>query len=130
MKEFIEKDLVPEPEYPKVKRAELSDFPMPCYAQVKYDGELTYLTRDSEGWYTINRWGRVRKEYPVTDAAQTLIKGDKVFIGELYLKGENLYSFLKQRSAGEKLRLAVFDVKMGKPYKERIRVGGRNLPGS
>ncbi|NIP66649.1 hypothetical protein GWN63_00915 [Candidatus Bathyarchaeota archaeon] len=45
----MRKELVPEPGYPKLKRVDLKEFPIPCYAQVKYDGELTYLIKEEEG---------------------------------------------------------------------------------
>lgn len=128
MKEIIRKQLIPQPEYPKVKRGELKEFPIPCYAQVKYDGELTYLQKGEEEWFTINRWGRIRTKYPVTDLSHRLIKQNHTFIGELYVEGEDLYSFLKKRSSGEQLKLAVFDVQMEKPYRERYHLVAETFP--
>lgn len=118
----MRKDLVPKPGYPKLKRVGLDQFPIPCYVQVKYDGELTYVRKDEEGWFTINRWGRVRRDYSVTRLAEQLIERERMFVGELYVKGENLYSFLKKRGSGEELRLAVFDVRIDKSYRERYQV--------
>ncbi len=55
----------------------------------------------------------------MTHLSQRLVQRELTFIGELYARGENLYSFLKERSSGENLMLAVFDVKMEGPYRER-----------
>lgn len=129
MKEIIRKDLIPEPGYPKVKNEELDEFPIPCYVQVKYDGELTYLLQKENGqWCTVNRWGRVRSDYPVTNLSRRFAEEGLVFVGELYVKGENLYSFLKERSSGDKMRLAVFDVELDKPYSERYEIVADSFP--
>ena len=121
MKEWFNRDAVPKPEYPKVRWAELSEMPVPCFAQIKYDGELTYILRKEDACYTVNKWGRSRTDYPITDFANDLID-EHTFVGELYVLGGDLYEFLRSRKDFERLRVAIFDVVMDKPYYERWEV--------
>jgi len=121
MKEWFNRDAIPKPEYPNLKWAKLSEMPIPCFAQIKYDGELTYLLRKQGVCYTVNKWGRCRTDYPIMDFARDII-GEHVFVGELYVWGGDLYEFLRSRNDFERLRLAIFDVVMDKPYYERWEV--------
>lgn len=97
-------------EYPKIKENSLSQIPVPCIIEPKYDGELTFLYFDTEKrkWVTVNSYGHYRSDFPVTKEAEVLDK-NYVYVGEL-VAGENLYDFLREKSNPEKLRLVVFDV--------------------
>lgn len=117
MREWFSKENVPT--YPKVKRAKLAEIPLPTFASWKYDGELTHLVIKAGQCHTVNKWGHFRTEYPITESALKTIIGDGVFVGELYCKDENLYEFLRNRQNLDKLKLAIFDVEMDKPYYER-----------
>jgi len=129
LKEWFDKEAIPKNEYPKVRATSLDDAPIPCFAQIKYDGELTYLVNLGDLCYTVNKWGRVRTEYKITNIASKLIPEKVIFVGELYLQGGNLYDFLRSRSQEEKLRLAVFDVVYAtKPYEERLAIVQKTFP--
>jgi len=129
LKEWVDRDAIPEPQYPKVRWAKLMEMLIPCFAQIKYDGELSYLLRREDVCYTVNKWGRCRTDYPVTESAKDIVD-DYVFVGELYVLGGNLYEFLRSRKDVERLRLAVFDVVMDKPYHERWELLKRIFPES
>jgi len=125
MREWFSKDNVPI--YPKVRRAKLGEIPLPTFGQHKYDGELTWLILKAGKCYTVNKWGRFRSDYPITDFALNNFISDGVFVGELYIPQGNLYDFLRNRDNIGKLRLAIFDVQIPKAYYERyehlLRVG-------
>ena len=127
MRDWMNKEKLPSP-YPKVQASILSLIPLPSFALFKYDGELTYLWRDEEhGCVTANKWGHFRTDYPITDEAEKLIDS-KVYIGELYVADGDLYEFLRSRKAYERLRLAVFDVQLDKPYYERYDLLEHRFP--
>lgn len=108
--------------------ADLSEMPIPCFATFKYDGELTYLLRNEEGCFTVNKWGRWRTEYPITSFVKDMVKVGETFVGELYVMDGDLYEFLRSRKDGERLRLAIFDVVSDEPYYMRWEVIARTFP--
>jgi len=116
MLEWFDKSLVPI--YNKPKRAKLEEIPLPAICSFKYDGELAF-TYVGDEVFTVNRWGRVRADYSVTEALKRMVLNRGVYIGELYCQDGNLYEFLKNRRNVERLRLAIFDVALSKPYAER-----------
>lgn len=99
----------------KIKEVSLSEIPIPCIAQNKWDGELCFLFFDSllGKWVTVNNWGHYRTDYPITEEAEKLYKGllkkDIVYVGEL-CSGDNLYDFLNSKKFPHKLFLVIFDV--------------------
>lgn len=116
MREWFDKGKVPS--YPKPQRAKLDEIPLPVIASYKYDGELSFAVVGEE-IYTINKWGRIRADYPITEALANMVLNKGVYVGELYCENGNLYDFLKSRKSIDKLRLAVFDIIMHKSYAER-----------
>ena len=127
MRDWMDKSRLPS-EHTKVRRVRLSEIPLPAYAQVKYDGELTYLWKDEEvGCVTANKWGRFRTDYPITDVAKDLFD-EGVYVGELYVEGGDLYDFLRSRKWFDRLRLTVFDVDLDKPYYLRYKELEKHFP--
>ncbi|MEW6769953.1 MAG: hypothetical protein AB1330_00985 [Bacillota bacterium] len=85
----------------------------PALASLKLDGELQYLIVKNGRAITVNKskYGRVRRDYPVTREAVCLPDG--IYLGELYWnEGRTLQDFygLLARKADDNLKLAIWGV--------------------
>lgn len=94
----------------------------PVVTSIKIDGENDILYSDNETIYLINKLGRVRKELPLLEEANSILKGkDKsIFIGELYgvdeegneLDFNDTMSLIRKPPTEEsehRIRFAIFD---------------------
>lgn len=110
METFFWKDYVlPETKY----RGKLEHVRYPALVSLKLDGELQYLIVRNGKAITVNKpkYGRVRKEYPITREAACLPDG--IYLGELYWNEgrtvEDFYGLLAHK-ADDNLKLAIWGV--------------------
>lgn len=100
---------LPETKY----RGKLEHVRYPAFASLKLDGELQYLIVRGGKAITVNKpkYGRVRRDYPVTRAAARLPDG--IYLGELYWnEGRTIEDFhgLLAHKGDDNLKLALWGV--------------------
>jgi len=109
--------------YPKATGEVSKNAVWPCWAEIKYDGELEFIEYDN-GWKVMNkaRYGRVRTNFPVTEEMDsTGLPRSLVYVGELYYgegKLGDLYKLLANKTSDD-LKLAIFDVLAKDEYSVR-----------
>ena len=96
-------------------RGSPSQIEYPCWAEIKMDGEYTWLVKTDASCYTVNKYGLCRLNYPITESAKRLkgaSLGDFILIGELYYgdgKKGRLYDLLSHKES-DALNFMPFDI--------------------
>ena len=94
-------------------RGKMENIKYPCYASIKFDGELTYIINLDNECFTVNKdkYGRIRKNYPVTEEFKKLNLPKGIYLGELFWNEgrtkEDFYGFLSHKT-DDNLNLAIW----------------------
>jgi len=75
-------------------------FTFPCRAEIKLDGEFSYVIKKEGKLYLANKkeHGRMRSEMPVLNEIEDKIPDDSVFLAELvWGKGSDFYEFARHK---------------------------------
>ncbi len=99
-------------------RGDIRAMRYPAYVEAKCDGELNWFKPDKEYPYLINKSGKIRYSFPITEELSHI---KHRLLGELYWgdgKAGALYELLKHQTDNE-LKLMVFDVDIPGIYLER-----------
>ena len=75
-------------------------FTFPCRAEIKLDGEFSYVIKKEGKLYLANKkeHGRIRSEMPVLNEIEDKIPDDSVFLAELvWGGGKDFYDFARHK---------------------------------
>jgi len=98
--------------FPEI-RGNLAGINFPALADVKIDGELNFITLQEEDNFTVNKYGAVRKDFPVLRLMKKAFKGtNAMLVGEVYW-GEGklgaLYDLLSKKK-DDGIKIKIFDI--------------------
>lgn len=103
------------PPFPEL-RGSIDSIKYPAFVETKLDGEFCYVHLVKNGSFTINKYGRVRKDFPFIQTLERLSKRkgftSATLLAELYAtdgKQGDLYNLLKMKKDNS-LKLYLFDV--------------------
>ena len=101
----------------------VEEIPLPAVVMVKVDGEFSVLYHNLKDCYTLNRWGRLREDFPALNEACSALRrrglNEVVLLCELYAVEEDgvtpaqLPTFIhvaKGEGDHERMRIGVWDL--------------------
>jgi ATP-dependent DNA ligase len=98
-------------------RSTMGNIKYPCFAEVKYDGEVTKIFFDEDHIHTTNKYGTERIDWPVlSEISKILLSNDineALLLGELFWeegKRGDLYKLLSHKNDNS-LNIGIFDFK-------------------
>ena len=93
-------------------RGTLDSLTVPIAVETKYDGELEYIHIEHDNVYLVNKYGRVRRDMPVTDELTDQLKDKNMILcGELFMNdGKDFYTDFINDKFNRDMNLAIFDI--------------------
>jgi ATP-dependent DNA ligase len=102
-------------------RGSIANMRWPAWGSVKYDGEYTWMYRNGDTMYTVNKYGRIRVPGKYNNLFRNCHKVEAdsfILLGELHYHGGkngDLYGLLKNKTH-EDLSFSPFDIWMYNDY--------------
>ena len=102
-------------------RKSIDHIKFPAWAEIKYDGEFTYVLHSPTTTCTVNKYGTVREDFPALNQIRDTLNANKVvagiFLGELYFDGGKLNDIYKLNSnkSSDACELVLFDILQWNP---------------
>lgn len=101
--------------FPQI-RGSLSGVKFPAFAEIKYDGEFNYICYENDDIFTINKYGKIRRDFPRLRILEKRLRANDVkeaiFLCEIFWGlGQlgSLYDLLKYKE-DDRVRFKIFDI--------------------